>query len=153
MLSYNVHYFILLYFDVICPALPYLSDPVLRLFTLSNLLTNPHYTTQYHTTPLYLFLHTFLPHPTLHFTTPPFTLSLHHSFHYFSLIYSYPYSYSYSPPDTKLNHSLSPLLALTHSLSHCQAWRHKSLIIRMFHPMLAYQTFESTSLTDVKLAR
>ena len=29
------------------------------------------------------------------------------------------------------------------------AWRHQSLVIRMFHPMLAYQTFESTSLTDV----
>mmetsp|Transcript_14371 Transcript_14371/g.13869 ORF Transcript_14371/g.13869 Transcript_14371/m.13869 type:complete len:371 (+) Transcript_14371:147-1259(+) len=33
------------------------------------------------------------------------------------------------------------------------AWRHPSLIMRMFHPMLAYQTFESTSLTDVKTHR
>ncbi|KAJ1401494.1 hypothetical protein B484DRAFT_405706 [Ochromonadaceae sp. CCMP2298] len=29
------------------------------------------------------------------------------------------------------------------------AWRHSSLELRMFHPMLAYQTFEDTSLTDV----
>lgn len=33
------------------------------------------------------------------------------------------------------------------------AWRHRSLVIRMFDPMLAYQTFESTSLTDVKGVR
>lgn len=29
------------------------------------------------------------------------------------------------------------------------AWRHRSLTIRMFDPMLAYQTFESTSLTEL----
>eukprot|EP01039_Chlorochromonas_danica_P000430 gene431-464_t len=30
------------------------------------------------------------------------------------------------------------------------AWRHKSLVLRMFDPMLVYQTFEDTTLTDVK---
>jgi len=30
------------------------------------------------------------------------------------------------------------------------AWRHTSLDIQMFYPMLAYQTFESTTLTDVE---
>ena len=30
------------------------------------------------------------------------------------------------------------------------AWRHPELDITMFQPMLAYQTFEHTSLTDVK---
>lgn len=29
------------------------------------------------------------------------------------------------------------------------AWRHRSLVIRMFDPMLAFQTFESTSLTEL----
>ena len=29
------------------------------------------------------------------------------------------------------------------------AWRHPDLDITMFRPMLAYQTFEHTSLTDV----
>ena len=30
-----------------------------------------------------------------------------------------------------------------------QAWRHKDLRLYMFKPMLAYQTFEATSLTDL----
>jgi hypothetical protein len=34
-----------------------------------------------------------------------------------------------------------------------QAWRHKDLKIRMFYPMLAYQTFESTSLTDLSRSK
>jgi len=29
------------------------------------------------------------------------------------------------------------------------AWRHRSLVLRMFTPMLVYQTFDDTSLTDV----
>jgi len=33
------------------------------------------------------------------------------------------------------------------------AWRHPSLVIRMFDPMLAFQTFESTSLTDMNKVR
>lgn len=33
------------------------------------------------------------------------------------------------------------------------AWRHQSLIVRIFYPMLVFQTFESTTLTEVSTDR